>query len=143
MKTPREILLAKHQATEAKLDAIRKSVLDGAKTALVTERSDTNPSHTGVLSIGLTLWRELILPSRRVWSGLAAVWILIALVNAAQSRDPQTAKTAARTEMAASFIEQQKLLGELLTDRTPTAEADRPRTFSPKPRTETTGFKMV
>lgn len=139
MKTPREILLARHHAAEPKLDAIRKDVLaQGNATTASRPRASA-------FAIGLTLWRELILPCRRAWSGLAATWILIALLHAAQSQTSpgQALRPAARQEMAAGFIEQQKLLGELLTDRTPAVEADRPKTFSPKPHTEATGYKMV
>lgn len=142
MKTPREILLARHRAAESKLDALRRTVLAEANATLAPS---PRPSHTDAFAIGLTLWRELILPNRRAWSGLAATWILIALINAAQSHGFRgaTAKPAASSNMAASFIEQQKLLGELLTDRTPVTDADRPKTFTPKPRTEATGSKMV
>ena len=48
MKTPREILLARHRATEPKLDALRESVLAGIKTTPIVERSVANQSHTGV-----------------------------------------------------------------------------------------------
>jgi hypothetical protein len=143
MKTPRDILLARHRAAEPKLDAIRENVLAGANSAPARERTDAAHSRSGAFAMGLTLWRELILPSRRVWSGLAATWILMALVNASQSRDPQTAKTAFRPEVAASFVEQQILLGELLTDRAPAADADQPKSFTPKPRTEATAYKIV
>jgi len=37
-----------------------------------------------------------------------------------------------------TFRDQQKMLNELFADRTLPAEAERPRIFSPKPRTETT-----
>lgn len=139
MKTPREILLARHRAAEPKLDAIRQDVLSKAKATTASQ------PRAGALAIALTLWRELILPSRLAWSGLAATWILIAMLHAAQSptSPEQAIRPAARQEMAAGFIEQQKLLGELLTDRTPAVEADRPKTFSPKPRTEAAEYKMV
>ena len=141
MKTPRDILLARHRAAEPKLDAIRKAVLAKA----ITPAPEPRPPRIGAFALGLTLWREVILPSRRAWSGLAATWMLIALINLAESRGSQgtTAKPTAQSNMADSFIEQQKLLGELLTDRTPATDADRPKTFTPKPHTEATGSKMV
>jgi hypothetical protein len=145
MKTPREILLARHRAAEPKLDAIRATALAEANTNPAARRSGTHRPSAKPLAIGLMLWRELILPSRRIWSGLAATWILIALVNLAQSKSPVgvTAKAATRSEMAANYVAQQKMLGELLTDRTPTTDADRPKIFSPKPRTEVIGYRMV
>ena len=145
MKTPRDILLARHRAAEPKLDAIRKAVLAKAASAPAPNQPDPRPSRAGAFALGLTLWRELILPNRRAWSGLAATWMLIALINLAESRGSQgtTAKPTAQSNMAAGFIEQQKLLGELLTERAPVTEADRPKTFTPKPHTEATGLKMV
>lgn len=141
MKTPREILLARHRAAEPKLDALREGVL---ADAFATPAPEQRPARTGAFAMGLTLWRELILPSRRAWSGLAATWILIALINLTQSRGSHsTTAKPTQSNMAASFIEQQKLLGELLTDRAPATDADRPKTFVPKPHTEATGYKMV
>ena len=145
MKTPRDILLARHRAAEPKLDATREAVLAEALNVPAPGQPAPRPSRAGVFSVGMTLWRELILPSRRAWSGLAATWMLIALINLAESRGSQgtTAKPTAQSNMADSFIEQQKLLGELLTDRTPATDADRSKTFTPKPHTEATGYKMV
>jgi hypothetical protein len=88
----------------------------------------------------LTLWRELVFPCRRIWTGLAAVWFLLFIVNFSQRDGSQTmmAKSAPTAEMMMTFRDQQKLLNELLADRSPPMDAGRPRIFSPKPRTETT-----
>ena len=69
MKTPREILLARHRAAEPKLDAIREAVLAEALNVPAPGQPAPRPSRAGVFSVGMTLWRELILPSRRAWSG--------------------------------------------------------------------------
>jgi hypothetical protein len=42
-----------------------------------------------------------------------------------------------------SFREQQRILNELFADHTPATEADRPKTFSPRPRTELTTTVVV
>jgi len=132
MKTLREILFARHQNTAPKLDAIRHEVVNaefhGRDFAAV------------ILNWPITFWRELILPSRRIWAGLATVWILIFAVNYS-TRDHSSATT---TKMVApemmSFGEQQRLLNELLADRSLPVDIQRPKTFSPKPRTETAKF---
>lgn len=71
MKTPREIIMERHGAAELALDAIRQRV--------VTELKPNVPSpHASILKL---LWIELILPCRRVWMGLAAVWVVILVLN--------------------------------------------------------------
>ncbi|MEY4918382.1 MAG: hypothetical protein RL616_2295 [Verrucomicrobiota bacterium] len=130
MKTPREVLLAHHQAAAPKLDAIRQSTV----AAMTGHRSTANSTATTTLF--QTLWQELILPSRRLWSGLATVWLLILAVNLAQ-HDPSSAdKMVASAPAMMSFREQQRWMTELFADRSMPVEAEPPKTFSPKPRTE-------
>jgi hypothetical protein len=135
MKTPREILLARHQAAAPNLDAIRQSTV-----AAVCDRrnfAERRP-HTAATTIFQTIWLELVLPCRRIWTGLAAVWILILIVNVSlhDSSRTMTAKSAPPVEMMMTFGEQQKLLNELLADRTVPVDAEQPRIFLPKSRTE-------
>jgi hypothetical protein len=138
MKTPRDILFARHQTAAPKLNAIRQSTV----AAVCDRRASTDDTHerrsqTAATTVLQTLWRELILPSRRIWTGLAAVWVLIFIVNFSQRDGSQTmiAKSAP-PEMMMTFRDQQKLLNELLADRSPPMDAERPRIYSPKPRTE-------
>jgi len=126
MKTPRDILFARHQTAQPKLEAIRQSAV-----AAACERQP----QTTATTILQTLWLELILPSRRVWSGLATVWLLILAVNLTQ-REPSPAGKIATAPAMMSFREQQRWMNELFADRTPAVEAEPPKTFSPKPRTE-------
>ena len=127
MKTPREILLNRHQATTPKLNAIRQSIV-----ATVCERQ----SQTADATIFQTLWQELFLPSRRLWSGLATVWLLILTVNLAQREPSPACKMVASAPAMMSFREQQRWMNELFADRSMPVEAEPPKTFSPKPRTE-------
>ena len=134
MKTPREILLARHRAVETKLDAIRSEVVaqcrDGRRAAIPKRRVN------GAAAFPILLWRELIFPSRRTWAGIAAAWALILVVNFSL-RDPGqggAAKVTASEIM--SFQEQQKLVNELLADRFVPDDVERPKTFSPRPRSE-------
>jgi hypothetical protein len=84
-----------------------------------------------------TLWRELIFPCRRIWAGLAAVWILIFIVNFSQRDGSQTmmAKSAPSPEMILTFRQQEMLLAELIGQNEPQA-AEPPKTFSPRPSSE-------
>jgi hypothetical protein len=146
MKTPRDILFARHQNAATKLDAVRQSTV----AAVCDRRASTNDAHerrsqTAATTILQTLWRELIFPCRRIWAGLAAVWILIFIVNFSQCDGSQTvvARSTPPAEMMMTFRDQQKWLDELLADRSLPMDAERPRIFSPKPRTETLEFSTA
>jgi hypothetical protein len=146
MKTPRDILFARHQNIAPKLDAIRQSTV----ATVCDRRASTNDAHerrsqTAATTILRTFWRELIFPCRRIWTGLATIWILILIVNVSQRDGSQTmvAKSAPPAEMMMTFRDQQKWLDELLADRSLPGDAERPRIFSPKPRTETTELLMA
>jgi hypothetical protein len=64
MKTPKEILLQRHQAVEPKLDAVRRNAL------AVLERPGLAQS-----------WREFVFAMRWHLAGLSAVWIAVLLLN--------------------------------------------------------------
>jgi anti-sigma factor RsiW len=82
-------------------------------------------------------WQEVIWPSRRVWAGFAAVWLMILAGNFSLRDHSQTydAKFSPQT-MLTAFKDQQRILAELLPDHSLPRDADRQRIFSPKPRTE-------
>ena len=140
MKTPRDILFASHQAAQPKLDAIRQTTV----AAVYDRHSLTEPatvwrSQTAATNIFQTVWWELILPSRRIWSGLATIWIVLFLLNVSQ-RDNLSSVTGKPVRSGGAMMNlqaQQRWMNELLADRSVPMEADRPRNFSPKPRTET------
>jgi hypothetical protein len=140
MKTPHDILFARHQAAAPKLDAIRQEVVGELNNKATKEQSGAVSLVASFLGCSNKLWLELVWPSRRIWTGLAAVWILIFIVNFSQRDGSQAmiAKSALTPEMLMTFRDQQNLLNELLADRSPPMDAERPRIFSPKPRTETT-----
>ena len=143
MKTPRELLLARHQAAAPKLDAIRREVVT-AEFKSVGQASRLSPSEmmkrseTGATPVLRLLWQELIWPSRRIWTGLAAVWVLIFIVNVAQ-RDPAEVlarKTpASATDAILAWRQQERMLAELMATTAP-AEAEPRKTTLPRPRTE-------
>ena len=85
----------------------------------------------------IILWRELIWPSRRIWTGLAAVWVLILAANISlREHSPAIVKSGPSSEIMMSLKDQQKILAELLNDHSVPRGADRQKIFSPKPRTE-------
>jgi hypothetical protein len=126
MKTPRDILFARHQSAEPKLDAIRRDVLN------VEFREGRR------VAVPILIWRELIFPCRRIWAGLATVWILIFMVNFSQ-HDPSelmARKTPPPSpEMILTFRQQEKLLAELIGPDE-TQVTGRPKAFSPRPSSE-------
>ena len=146
MKTPRDILLAHHRAAGPKLDTIRRAVM-----ADKLNHQDTKAQSWMAVFVSWCLrgsnvfWSELILPSRRTWAGLAAAWLLIVAVNVSQ-REPATAgkfSSASSAPTMMSFREQQRWMNELFADRTVATDAEPPKTFSPKPRTETAKVVVV
>jgi len=77
--------------------------------------------------------RSLFWPHPRAWAGLAAVWVIIALIHFSQGDEaPVLAEKAAppTPEMQAHLRQQQQMLVELLVPRTG-GEADRPRRSGP------------
>jgi len=80
MKTPRRLLFDKHRKATPALDLIRKEALRTIRPAI--------PFPTDFLiAVALKLWRELFLPSRRIWSGLAVAWMAVFGFNFAASFD--------------------------------------------------------
>ncbi len=118
MKTPREILLDRHRKAEARLDAIRERIL--ATELPVEADSRSLPlNHSFSLAVaGMKLWRELILPCRRIWCGLAAVWLVIAVMNIASKDSPKIANrrrtSPPNSEILMATREQRLLRQELL-----------------------------
>jgi len=138
MKTPREILLEQHRSAAPKLDAIRREVVEELNNQETKEQSRPASLVASLLGCSNKLWLELIWPCRRIWTGLAAVWILIFIFNFSQ-RDPSEL-TARKTpppspEMILTFRQQEKLLAELIGPNEPQAAAP-PKPFLPQPRSE-------
>jgi hypothetical protein len=130
MKTPREILLARHQAAEPKLDALREQVL-----ATINEPVREKSSWFERFAEGS---RNLIRIPRFAWGGLAAAWlVVIALHFAARDSAPKQSVAFAQNRPAATLQavrEQKRLLAEL-TGLIETPERETPR-FLPRPRSE-------
>jgi hypothetical protein len=133
MKTPREILLGRYQAAAPKLDTIRREMVakinhQGAKAQ--SGRVSLVAWYLGGLR---TIWRELIFPSRRIWAGLAAIWVLLLVVNFSMSDHAEIpmAKASAPTEMM-TFQQQQELLAQLMGPDEPIV-AEPQKKYVPRP----------
>lgn len=143
MKTPRDILFARHQAAAPKLDTLRREVVTGLNNKATKEQSFAGSLVTGLLGCSNKLWRELIFPSRRVWAGLATAWLLILAVNFSLRDHSSVAgqKFSSPAPMM-TFQQQERLLAEL-TGPDELRVAERPKIFSPRPRTERTRILMM
>ncbi len=135
MKTPREILLARNSAATPKLDAIRRKVVEKLQISARKEQSWPAALVAWLINCSNTFWLELIWPCRRIWTGLAAIWLLILAVNLAQHEATPAGKISAAPVLM-SFSEQQRWMNERFADRAPAADAEPPKIFVPKPRTE-------
>ncbi len=135
MKTPKEILFARHRPAESKLDAIRQEAV-----AAVCDQRDTETRSPGVAvrrQSETSWWRQLVWPGPQAWAGLAAVWILIfALKIATHDQSHAFAKKSpVPPEAIAELRQQQLLFAELIGWREP-VDPEPPKSNSPKPRSE-------
>ena len=145
MKTPREILLARHGNVEPKLDGIRRAVVNELNNKAAKTQSWAAGFVSWCLDCLSAPWRELILPSGRVWTGLAVVWALILVVNVSL-RDNVSSVTGQPVHSAPvmmSWQVQQRLMNEVLADRVAPPDVERPRNDVPRPRTETDEMKAA
>ena len=138
MKTPRDILLERHQAAAPKLDAIRREVMIVAADVNRRKQPIRELTFAATLAKAIRLsFLELIWPCRRIWVGLAAVWILILAANVSlHEQSPAIIRSGPSSEMMMTLKDQQKILVELLTEHSALRDADRQKIFAPKPRTE-------
>jgi len=157
MKTPREMLLARHQAAQPKLDAVRQRALTalpsdsgaGVPPALVLWPSRLKTHQPGRpvdrwqprrLPHYLEAARELFLRPRLAWSALAVAWLVIIALNFATPETSApgsalaTATPPASPETLQALREQKRLFTELVGGTLP-HDAEPPR-FVPRPRGE-------
>ena len=88
MKSPREILLERHRAAQAKLDRIRENVISEMGAPAEARRSDAR----GQTADGA--WASLqksVLSMRWHLAGLSAAWLVVALLSIEQTPNPAKA----------------------------------------------------
>ncbi len=113
MKTLREHLLerSREAAPERELAAMRERVRAG----LEQTRARAGGGAAGPLDVLRGAWRELIWPCRGLWSGLAAAWVVVLVLNHA-SRPAGGEPSIPSSEIVALhglWREQQDLLAAL------------------------------
>ena len=131
MKTPREILLERHQAVVPKLNAIRRKLLN-------SELRANPPPHLWLSRWLVVPWRELVWPCRGIWAGLAAVWFVILAVNISlRDHSPTVATKSSEPspEMILAFWRQEQSLIELIEPHRPRVAAP-PKPALPRPRSQ-------
>ena len=131
MKTPRELILERHQAAEAKLRAIRAE-------DLAAEASGQRQPLLNLAGIAQKLWLEALWPWRRVWIGVAASWLVILALSLGTGDIPRTASTKPPRpdpEVLAVLQQQEQLLTQLLGVGTP-PHASLPRALGPRSAAE-------
>jgi hypothetical protein len=140
MKTPREILLARHQAVEPELNRIRRQAVRVA--ADVNRRNAPAREFTFAATAARTLatmYRELIWPARRTWAALAAVWLMLLSVNFAM-REPSPTREARNTSSeSAQFETMFRLREQMLAQLAGPVEKPqfvRPKAATPQPRSQ-------
>ena len=131
MKTPRELILERHQATEAKLKAIRAEDLAAcARTA--AQPSPARPA----TPVAASFCREAFWPWRWAWTAMAAIWVMILVFSLVSGESPRvTSARAPRPDPEATAIldEQKQLLAQLLGVG---ASSPASHLRAPSPRTE-------
>ncbi len=88
MKTPRDLLLARQQDAEPKLDAIRHQVL----ASLAKSRANASGPDEDSAGIG-RFFRACLLAFRWHLAGLSAAWLVIALLSLDHSSAPVATTT--------------------------------------------------
>jgi hypothetical protein len=99
-----------------------------------------------LLGCSKNVWRELIWPCRRTWAGLATVWVALAVFNAVHAERGQTVIAKSSQPAAAmrlAFMEQQRLLTEIIGPAAPALPAEMTRQPNNKPRSERRPFLMM
>ena len=99
-KTPRDLLLARHTAATARLDALRRATLTDATPIPARQ-----------------LLHAIFFPQRRLWLGLVATWLVILAINFTQrSTDPRPSPKTATTLYVTTWSANQAQLHALLTE---------------------------
>ena len=80
----------------------------------------------------------LLWPHPKVWTGLAAVWVLIFAVNLATNSD-SSSPVRQTPELSANWKtlqDQERMVTQLIEPKKPTPPAEPPKRVAPRPRSE-------
>ena len=134
MKTPRELLLKRHQQTQSKLDAIREEVVGDLVDD--SRREATRPTDvSGVRGFVA----EFLRPLRWHLAGMSALWLIVAVLNSepagVQPSMVASEKTPTPPQLLAAVRENRRQVLELI-DGVVAQSAAVPQPFVPRPRSE-------
>lgn len=142
MKTPRQTILDRHRAVASQLDAVRRTALNAVFNVPDATREDPANAirHTPRAGL-LMLWQELILPARRIWIGLATVWVAIFVLRLAAHDDAVSilAQSAVSPPRPAMLLHDQQRLWVELAGGAEVVPVTPPKTAPQKPRGEGRG----
>ena len=132
MKTPREILFARHRAAEEKLDALREETV----SAVGDQRLRQSQS-TAVTDYRYNFWREIFSFRPQALAGLVVVWLVIFAFRFATPDQPRLAETksSAAPHVIAEVRQQKRLFAELVGEPL-SSEAKPSKALTPRPRSE-------
>jgi hypothetical protein len=116
MKTPRELILERHQSAETKLKAIRAEDLAACARSAAQANCQAPPAFDFSTAV-VKFWQETFWPWRRAWIGIATIWIFILGFSLTGGEAPKTASSKPPRpdpEAVAVLQEQRQLLTQLL-----------------------------
>jgi hypothetical protein len=137
MKTPREIIIERHQRAEAKLSAIRAKDLAAYARASDEASRQSRPAFSLAAAVR-GLWWEAVWPWRRAWIGVAAAWLVILALDMPGRDAPGTSAAAPprpNPDVIAVLQQQEQLLTQLLGTEAPTP-GSKPRNPGPRSAVE-------
>lgn len=128
MKTPREILLARHEPATPQLDALRQRVVADLSSA----PAEPIPQRRSLIE----LLGEFFRLPRPVLIGIAAAWVVVIALNIAShdaAMEPSSKQGTPRPVATKQDLHEQKRLFAELVRTLNDTEAEAPR-FTPRPR---------
>jgi len=143
MKTPRELILQRHQSAEPKLEAIRGEDLAACARATATQPSHQLDPSFSLTFVAMKFWQESIRPWRRLWAGMAVIWLVLLVLNLVTRETPRLARHQTAPpdpELLAALREQQRLMRQWFEPIAPPPAAT-PKI--PGPRSERPQTKML
>jgi hypothetical protein len=127
MKTIRDVILSTHQYRQPELDALRSAVLQQLETR-------TSAGHVTEPRLD---WREIMYSLRWHLAGMAAAWVLVAVLNADPEQAPAMASLAhAPGEQWVQALRENRRQVQQLTAATELPVAAEPEPVIPGPRSE-------